>query len=309
MDRAQSWRLTCVGHLALGFACGQPSTADNNSFATGGKPSDLADDTGSSDAEPTSTSGDPPATSDTTDDPSGTTDNPSATTDGSDETMGITAVDHFRMCAEGPGVDSDLADDGQAIYDVVGTVLESNRFRDPIPSDCDDLGLAQSLRVEDDAGDTWRIDYELRDEDDASFLLPRLDLQPGDAVTLKLGIVWYSEFGAVSHGLIASDEAGLVAFLEQGSWDFALGPDAWPGLEISRGDMVGSRVRECGLELHYERVFAADDVVRVPPGEQAVLTLAGKPVFARSVAAFDLAAPGDCADYVAPQAWAIWRGQ
>lgn len=238
----------------------------------------------------------------------GPSDSPTPPDDG---ISGLTNHDRVAICIDGPGVVPHVNEEPPTTLTFDGVVTEHGRARaSDIASHCDAFSLAHTLRVDSSDG-PWRIDYDLIEADDWSSDIPVLDIDVGAQVSGIGTQVWspIDVADIAAGGVTLTDDDGLVAFLESGTWGEALGPNAVPHLTVEPGDIAGRQPGECGLQVHRAWVFVSDgNRVSVDPGQQAFISIAGMSYQARNVAHFESIGSGEpCVDHVDPRSWAVWR--
>jgi len=139
----------------------------------------------------------------------------------------------FASACLGGGMPDDLYEQGGASFEIEGTVL-SDTGGEPPPSDVECYGFrSRLLSIEDADGTVWTLSYGITDPE-GGFETLALDVVPGQAVSLLYRLV--AEFGT-AQGFVLTDEDGLVAALESGTWGPALEDGDVPGLAVSDGIM------------------------------------------------------------------------
>lgn len=198
-----------------------------------------------------------------------------------------------RVCA---GLAGEPAPDTGFTWDVDGEVLGEVDGAD-LGSDEACYGTDQVIQVAGDDGGTYQLGLALLDEDGAT-IPASLGLSAGDRVNLSL----LAEIGYfyTGYGLVLRRDEQLVAAVSDNK------PPTVAGLDVSRGEQVASEPNECGERRGWQLVFTADDTQTLAPVASGPLTVAGVPMTATALAAWDWGGDGDqCTDLLSFWEWAV----
>lgn len=161
-----------------------------------------------------------------------------------------------------------------------------------------------SIEIEDANGATWTVglSVDFAGEDKT----PVFDVAEGDIIDLDFRerLVW----GTVA-GFTLSDDLGLIAAVDEGTWGGALDPGQ-TGIEVTPGDTVlQTEVTECQPIETFDLTFQAESDVTLRPGYGAHLTVAGNDLWALAVAAWDYGSSPDCSisDATGASSWLVYR--
>lgn len=194
-----------------------------------------------------------------------------------------------------------LADDSEEFTFSVSGTMSAMGDATGFSSSLECYGTPErSFTVEGADGTAWTVAYAIRDESGAS-VTPTIEdeVQVGDAVNLTYRHI--RSFGSAS-GFALSDERGLVAAVEQGTWGPALRAEDVPTVSVSSGGVVGETEEECGSLEHAEIVFA-DEVV-APFDSRRVMFDSPYEVWAVANTTWQRA---ECTDLAGDWMWAAFR--
>lgn len=198
---------------------------------------------------------------------------------------------------------ADLYEQGGATFEIDGTVLSDGV--DTLPDTSMECYGAHPrvLVLEDGEGVVWSLAYGITDPDDVD-ATPALDVTVGQTIHLLYRTV--AEFGS-AQGFVLTDDAGLVAALESGTWGPALEDGDVPDLSVTDGEMMGTLESECGTEGHFAWSFAGDETVDVQPFGQGTVPIGGIDYLAMAVANMQWQGDILCTDMANDQMWAVVR--
>jgi hypothetical protein len=197
----------------------------------------------------------------------------------------------------------DLYEQGGATFEIEGTVL-SDTAGEPPPSDVECYGFrSRLLAIEDTEGTVWTLSYGITDPDGNLETLA-LDVAAGQSVSLLYRLV--AEFGT-AQGFVLTDDDGLVAALESGTWGPALQDGDVPGLSVEDGIMFAETEEECGTAGHFQWVFTGDEAVEIEPYNLGSVPIGGVDYQAWSVANMQWQGQIQCTDTADDQMWAVFR--
>lgn len=181
--------------------------------------------------------------------------------------------------------------EGDVVGDVPGDALDT-------AEPCQ--GAARVLKVAADDGATYNLGYTLRDAD-REVMEASLGLGDGDRVRVELlATIGYFYTG---YGLAVYQDDALVA---------AIADNKRPGLDgltVTSGEQVASEDDECGEQRGWEMVFTGDDTLTLTPVSTGTLSVAGIPMTAWAIAAWDWGDDGEteCSDLLSFWEWAVIR--
>jgi hypothetical protein len=225
-----------------------------------------------------------------------------------DDTGGDAAdpeVGFVHACVAGPFEDPYSSDAYDSFWEEVvsGTVVSDAAATDALDTPLSCYGTARRvLTLEDAEGGTWRFAYGIDDPADAD-ATPAMRVAAGDPVTVRYRAVL--DFGS-ANGFVVTDDAGLVAAVEAGTWGNALQDGDVPGLTVAVGGAYGEVDTDCGRRVHDALVFAGDARVRLEPYAEGSVTVGGATVTAYAVAATRFE-DVQCTDLAGTVSWAVFR--
>ncbi len=171
-------------------------------------------------------------------------------------------------------------------------------------ADCN-TAPTHSIEITDEAGDIWTVGLSV--DRDGSDETPIFAVDEGATIdlTFRDKMVW----GTVS-AFTLSDEDGLIAAVEEGTWGGALNTDDTPGLEVSRGkDVIGTESTDCMPIETYTIVFAADEKAELEPFQSAIIDIGGLAYNGLPVASYDYGDGTNCqvSDISGATSWVVYR--
>ena len=209
----------------------------------------------------------------------------------------------FASACLGGALPEDLYEQGGAVFEIDGTVV-SDVEGEPPPSDVECYGeRSRVLSIQDAEGAVWTLSYGIADPEGGLEALA-LDVSAGQAVHLLYRLV--AEFGS-AQGFVLTDEDGLVAALESGTWGPALQDGDVPGLSVDDGIMFATTDEECGTAGHFQWIFSGDEDVEIEPYSLGSVPIDGVTYQAWSVANLQWQGQIQCTDTADDQMWAVFR--
>lgn len=196
--------------------------------------------------------------------------------------------------------DVSVTDGAEANVDVTGEVIADEPWTDA-GGWCSAVA-SRALTIDADNGVTYRLGYGMVDGDLTDITLP-MPVFSGD--TVRLLFRHRRPFGEAA-GFALSNDDGLIAALEMGTWGPGLQEGDIPGLTVSAGASVGTERTECGVKTFYELRFAGDDDLRLAPVDHDAFTLDDQRYQAWAISRFEWPADPKCEDLAGEELWAVW---
>ncbi|MFH1469626.1 MAG: hypothetical protein ABIO70_34895 [Pseudomonadota bacterium] len=214
------------------------------------------------------------------------------------------APEGFASACLSGDIPEDLYEQGGASFTIDGTVIAEGEDTLPPEDLMECYGQRDRvLTLEDGDAGTWHVAFGITDPDDA-MATPAMDVVVGQEVHLLYRTV--ASFGT-AQGFVLTDDDGLVAALESGTWGPALQDGDVPGLSVSDGEMMGTLESECGTEGHFAWSFAGDETVEVQPYGSGTVPIDGIDHLALAVANMQWQGDVLCTDLAGDQMWAVFR--
>jgi len=200
---------------------------------------------------------------------------------------------------------------GYNTFEISGEVVSDGAFVEPDSEVHRCFREDRALTICDDDGVIWTLGYQVQDEDGED-ITAALDVTPGQQVDLFFASL--QDFGVIS-GFVLRDEGGVVAVIEDGTWDSALAPtgsaDPIDEFAVSTGDVLLTEDSGCGEVEHRELVFSGagegDSEVSLAPGASGEFTVDGAALTASALRSYDYTGTVTCTDTAGATVWTVWR--
>ena len=193
--------------------------------------------------------------------------------------------------------------DGLHTYEFAGTVtFEGERVVLGEALDCN-REHRRLVEVLDDDGNTWEVTWAIADESGAD-RTPTMDVGEGDRVEV---LYRHEESFGVADGFAVSDDRGLVAAMEVGTWGPALQEGDVPGLTVGEGESLGEELFDCGTVERTELWFTAASSAGVAPFGSAGIVVGDEEATAWAISSYHWQDDLSCTDLAGEVTWGVWR--